>query len=166
LAAHSSAPRIAVRPDSPFASRGALLARVAAAWDAQLRSAMTRLELTPAQFRLLVSAAWLTTRASSVRQSAVAAEAGLDPVMTSEVLRALERRGLVTRSPHPNDGRARAITVTEVGGELADRAIRLADAVELAFFTEGMAEFGVLAKALKKGGRGSQNHRTTLPELR
>lgn len=75
--------------------------------------------------------------------------------MTSEVLRTLESRGLVVRSAHPTDRRAKAITMTESGGALIDRAIRLVDVVEAKFFEAGTAEFGPLAKALKRGGRGT-----------
>jgi DNA-binding MarR family transcriptional regulator len=58
---------------------------------------------------------------------------------------------------HPTDRRAKAISVTEQGGALADMAMRLVDAVEASFFERGLPEFGPLAKALKKGGRGAES---------
>ncbi|MBC7842577.1 MAG: MarR family transcriptional regulator [Gemmatimonadaceae bacterium] len=151
----STAPMLAAREESPAAARGALLERVATHWSLQLRAALAPLDLTPAQFRLLVAAAWLTARGGGVRQSDIAAHASADPVMTSEVLRTLERRGLITRTAHPSDKRARSIAVTGTGGALADRAIRLVDTTETRFFDAGLPEFGTLAKALKKGGRGA-----------
>ncbi|MDZ7631840.1 MAG: MarR family transcriptional regulator [Gemmatimonadaceae bacterium] len=152
----SNAPMLALREQLPAASRSALLERVATQWHLQLRSALAPLELTPAQFRLLVATAWLSARSAGVRQSDISAQANADPVMTSEVLRTLEARGLVTRGAHPTDRRAKSIGVTEAGGALADRAIRLVDAVEARFFDDGMPEFSGLAKALKKGGRGDE----------
>lgn len=151
----STAPMLAGREDSPAAARGALLERVATHWLLELRSALAQLDLTPAQFRLLVAAAWLTSRGAGIRQSDISAHANADPVMTSEVLRTLERRGLISRTPHPTDKRARSVAVTSTGGALADRAIRLVDATETRFFDAGLPEFGTLAKALKKGGRGA-----------
>ncbi len=155
LSTQSHAPFLAAKGESPADAPGALLERVATLWLLQLRAALAPLELTPAQFRLLVAVAWLNAKGVGVRQSDVSSHANADPVMTSEVLRTLESRGLVQRAPHPTDGRAKAITLTEPGGALVDRAIRLVDVVESRFFDEGAAEFGPLAKALKKGGRGT-----------
>ena len=155
----SSAPLLAARQASPAESHGAMLERVATAWHFELRAALVALDLTPAQFRLLVAAAWLNARQTGVRQSDISLHANADAVMTSEVLRTLEARGLVARAPHPTDRRAKAITITETGGALADRALRLVDATETRFFEEGLADFGALAKALKKGGRGVKETR-------
>jgi MarR family transcriptional regulator, organic hydroperoxide resistance regulator len=151
----SSAPLLAARGDSPADAPGALLERVATAWHQQLRAALVALDLTPAQFRLLIAAAWLNTRQTGVRQSDISTHANADAVMTSEVLRSLEARGLISRAPHTTDRRAKAITITDAGGALADRAIRLVDTTESRFFEIGLVHFGALAKALKKGGRGS-----------
>lgn len=156
MSAHSHAPRLAARADPPNASRAALLERVTTHWVVQLRMALTPLDLTPAQYALLVAAAWLNAKRAAVRQSEIAAHANTDPVMTSEVLRTLESRGLLERAPHPTDRRAKSILVTEAGGALADKARRLVEATETRFFEQGTPEFGTLAKALKKGGRGEQ----------
>jgi MarR family transcriptional regulator, organic hydroperoxide resistance regulator len=149
------APLIAVRLSSPHEAPSALLERVSTAWHVTMRSALITLGLTPAQFRLLVAAAWLGSRNDGVRQSEIAEHAGTDAVMTSEVLRTLEARGLITRQPHPTDRRAKAIAITPDGGALADRALRLVDSAEQRFFETGLPEFRALAKALKKGGRGA-----------
>lgn len=55
-------------------------------------------------------------------------------MITSQVLRALEPRGLVQRTPHPADGRARALTVTPEGRALANRAVVAVEACDNAFF--------------------------------
>ncbi len=151
---------IAERSRSPATSRSAELERVANRWLLELRAALLPLNLTHAQCRLLITAAWLGSRQPGIRQpgirqSDIAAAANTDPVMTSEVLRTLEARALLARAPHPTDGRAKAITVTEAGARLADRALVIVGEVEAEFFSVGMPEFGQLAKALKKGGRGA-----------
>lgn len=154
MSAHSNAPQLAARAAPPNESRGALLERVTNTWIAHLRAALAPLELTPAQYQLLASAAWLSARQPAVRQSEISALANTDPVMTSEVLRALEARRLIARDPHPTDRRAKTITVSEAGGALADRARRIVESTETRFFDHGTPDFGTLAKALKKGGRG------------
>ena len=155
MSAHSNSPQLAARAAAPNESRGALLERVTAHWLAQLRAALAALDLTTAQYHLLVAAAWLSAKGVAVRQSDISALADTDAVMTSEVLRTLESRGLIARAPHPTDRRAKAITVSDVGGALADRARRLVEATETRFFERGTPDFGALAKALKKGGRGT-----------
>jgi len=157
MPSQSYAPFLAAKGASPADAPGALLERVTTLWLLQLRGALVPLDLTPAQFRLLVAVGWLNSRGVGVRQSEVALHANADPVMTSEVLRTLESRGLVARSAHPTDRRAKAITITESGGLLVDRAIRLVDVIESKFYEAGAAEFGPLAKALKKGGRGNRS---------
>jgi MarR family transcriptional regulator, organic hydroperoxide resistance regulator len=156
MATHSSSPILAARAVSPANSRSAVLERVATRWLAELREALVQVNLTHAQFRLLTAAAWLTARMEAVRQSDIASHAHMDTVMTSEVLRTLEARGLISRTSHPTDRRARAISVTASGGALADRATRLVDVVEERFIAGGLVEFAQLAKALKKGGRGER----------
>lgn len=154
MSSQTHAPYLASRESAPAAGRGALLEHVVSEWQRVLRVTLLPLELTQAQFRLLVAATWLSARQRNVRQSDIAAQASADPVMTSEVLRTLELRGLVIRTAHPTDRRAKSVTVTEAGGRLADRAARLVDVIEMQFFDAGLPAFGTLAKALKKGGRG------------
>jgi len=54
--------------------------------------------------------------------------------MTSQVLRALERKGLVVRSSHPTDSRARELGVTPEGEELARTAVTAVEAADGEFF--------------------------------
>ncbi len=69
-----------------------------------------------------------------VTQRDLANHAHTDPMMTSQVLRALESKGLVRRSPHPTDARARALTVTPSGASLASAANTAVEAADRAFF--------------------------------
>ena len=153
MAPDTGASQLSARVESPAESRGALLDRVAVAWQARLRAAMAELGLTPAQYRLLVAVAWLSSRQADVRQSEVAEQAGTDPVMTSEVLRTLETRGLVVRGPHATDRRARSIRPTIAGAELADKAVQLGDAVETSVLRGGNG-------SLRTAREGTQEGRT------
>jgi DNA-binding MarR family transcriptional regulator len=55
-------------------------------------------------------------------------------MMTSQVVRALVARGLVDRSPHPDDGRAWALSVTASGRALVNRAVVAVEACDEAYF--------------------------------
>src|SRR5437660_1257641 len=61
--------------------------------------------------------------------------AGTDIKMTSQVIRALERKGLVRRAVDPVDSRARRLAVTAAGAALAPRAIAAVESADTAFFS-------------------------------
>jgi DNA-binding MarR family transcriptional regulator len=113
-------------------STGLALWRVTNRWQSAQRAALQPFDLTHVQFVLLASLTWLEAEAPT--QAELAAHAGTDPMMTSQVLRALEGKSLVERRPHPTDGRARLLAVTEEGRNLANRAIIAVEACDALFF--------------------------------
>ena len=124
---------LATEFDDADQSPGFALWRVTNAWQAAQRAALRPLGLTHVQFVLLASLTWLDQDAP-VRQRDLARHARTDPMMTSQVLRTLERNGLVERRPHPVDRRARALVVTPAGAELANRAVAVVEDVDRRFF--------------------------------
>lgn len=113
-------------------STGLALWRVTNRWQAAQRAALQPFDLTHVQFVLLASLTWLDADAPT--QSELAAHAGTDPMMTSQVLRALEAKSLVERRPHPTDGRARLLAATTAGKALANRAVAAVEACDTEFF--------------------------------
>jgi DNA-binding MarR family transcriptional regulator len=100
-------------------------------------TALRPLGLTHVQFVLLASVWWLTQVAGETpTQRRLAEHAATDPMMTSQVLRILEGRGLVTREVDPEDSRALRLAVTESGIRLAQEAIRVVEATDAEFFAE------------------------------
>jgi DNA-binding MarR family transcriptional regulator len=159
------------RPLSRFeeadTSPGFLLWQVATTWQRAIRQALEPLGLTHAQFVLLASSTWLTrTRGHPpITQRDIAEHARTDAVMTSEVLRALERMGLLTRLPHPEDARARRIVVTPAGKRLAQRAFPAVEAVDAAFFSSGTPELRALAAALGRPAAVASESEAVVDEL-
>lgn len=131
--------------DSP----GLLLWQVTNRWQAAQRAALKPLGLTHVQFVLLASLAWLDP-SGPVTQKQLADHTAADAMMTSQVLRALEVRLLVRRQPHPVDGRARALVVTEKGRALANRAVIAVEACDRAFFSALGDDVGQLAGLLRR----------------
>ncbi len=135
--------------DSP----GLLLWRVTNAWQASQRAALKPFGLTHVQFVLLASLTWLDAERPP-SQSELAEHARTDPMMTSQVLRALERAGLIERMPHPADGRAKLLQVTTQGAELAARANIAVEACDRAFFAplgDGAEGFATALRTLSIG---------------
>ena len=129
--------------ESEFASAedstGLMLWRVTNAWQAAQRAALRPFDLTHVQFVLLASLAWLDNDAPTTQRE-LSRHAGTDPMMTSQVLRTLERKNLVERRGHPTDARAKVLRATQQGAELAGIANAAVEAVDRRFFTPLGAE--------------------------
>ncbi len=119
------------RYDSDRDSPGFMLWRVTNRWQAVIRAALRPFGLTHVQFVLLAALTWAM---GELTQIELAHRTRSDPMMTSQVLRALERKGLIERREHPTDGRARLLHVTPAGAELARRANTAVEAADQAFF--------------------------------
>lgn len=129
-----SHPSLGSSYDAAESSPGLLLWRVTNRWQAAQRAALKPFGLTHVQFVLLASLTWLGDEEGAVTQKRLADHAATDPMMTSQVLRALEQRALVVRRSHPDDGRAKALAVTAEGAVLAGRAVQAVEATDRKFF--------------------------------
>ncbi|MEV7545340.1 MULTISPECIES: MarR family winged helix-turn-helix transcriptional regulator [unclassified Streptomyces] len=119
---------------SPGESPGFLLWHATLRWQREVSAALTPLDLTHVQFVLLACAWWLNGQGEHPNQLALARQAGTDVKMTSQVLRALERKGLVEREVDPADTRAKRLRVTAAGAELAPRAVAAVEEADARFF--------------------------------
>lgn len=123
----------------PQDSPGFLLWRVTLRWQRRITAALGPLELTHVQFVLLAAVWWLSDHADAPSglpsQRQVADHAAVDVMMTSQVLRLLERRNLVTRALDPGDARVKRLTVTDAGSRLAQRAVAVVEAADAEFFS-------------------------------
>jgi DNA-binding MarR family transcriptional regulator len=80
-------------------------------------------ELTPAQYGALV----VLANADGIDQSSVSRALGFDRVTTMHVVRGLEKRGLVTRTPSPSHGRKLELSLTPEGQRVLGSARRPAE---------------------------------------
>lgn len=129
-------------------SPGLLLWQVTNRWQAAQRAALSPLDLTHVQFVLLASLTWLCAQTGAVTQRALADHAATDQMMTSQVLRTLEGKGLVERHDNPADRRAKAVVPTEAGITLANRAIIVVERCDAAFFAPLGAQEATFAGSL------------------
>lgn len=135
--------------DDADESPGFLLWQVTNRWQAAIRASLKPHGLTHVQFVLLAGLTWLGAD-GPVTQKALADHSATDPMMTSQVLRALEARGLVERRPHPQDGRARALAVTPEGRRLANQAVADVEACDAGFFAALGPEAAAFTAALRR----------------
>jgi DNA-binding MarR family transcriptional regulator len=124
-------------PLRPSESPGFLLWHVTLSWQRRISRALTPLDLTHVQFVLLACSWWLNQQGQRPSQMALADFAGVDVKMTSQVVRSLERKGLLEREIDRADTRAFLLRVTGRGARLAPRAIAAVEAVDAEFFEQG-----------------------------
>ena len=118
--------------DQPEQSPGFLLWHVTLRWQRDVTVTLKPLALTHVQFVVLASTWWLNTHDEEPSQAALSAFAGIDVKMASQVIRTLERKGLITREIDSADTRARRLVVTKAGAALAPKAIGAVEAVDAA----------------------------------
>jgi DNA-binding MarR family transcriptional regulator len=123
-------------PLHPNDSPGFLLWHATLRWQRGIAKALAPLDLTHVQFVLLACTWWLNEQRERPTQIALAAQAGTDIKMTSQVVRILERKRLLEREIDAADTRARRLHVTKRGAELAVRAIAVVEQVDSEFFAE------------------------------
>ena len=123
-------PPLPTRLSGPAESPGFLLWKISNAWQRWLRVALQPYELTHSQFVLLATATWFGAE-ETLTQARLSQLSGIDPMTTSQVLRALEAAKLIERINHPQ---AKAITVTRAGRDLARKAVVAVEDADAAFF--------------------------------
>jgi DNA-binding MarR family transcriptional regulator len=132
----------------PADSPGFLLWHVTLRWQREVTAALAPLDLTHVQFVLLACTWWLAEQGRTPNQLDLAAQAGTDVKMTSQVLAKLEAKGLLERRTDPRDSRAKTVQPTSKGVELARRAVAAVEGVDAAFFAA--ADSSTLVPTLKR----------------
>ena len=126
-------PPLPTRVSGPAESPGFLLWKISNAWQRRQRMALQPFGLTHSQFVVLATATWFGA-SETLTQSRISRLSGIDPMTTSQVLRALEAAALIQRVDHPRDPRAKSIMVTRAGRDLARKAIVVVEETDAAFF--------------------------------
>jgi len=137
-------------------SAGFLLWHATLRWQRAITAALKPLALTHVQFVLLAGAWWLGRDGQPPSQRELADHSGTDVMMTSQVVRTLAGKGLLTREPDPADSRIKRLRVTEAGRALAERAVQTVDAADRDFFrhADHPADLIPQLRSLARPGQG------------
>lgn len=103
-------------------SAGVLAGEIARLYAAALQRTLMPLGLSRAQF-VVLGELWLT---DGMTQKELASRLSLEQATTANTLARMERDDLVTRKPHPDDGRSQQIWLTGTAKELQAPATRAA----------------------------------------
>jgi DNA-binding MarR family transcriptional regulator len=100
-------------------------------WQRVVAEVLRPLDLTHVQFHLLAGTVWLEAHGDGPpSQRELADHAGTDAMMTSQVVRVLEKRGLLARESDAADARVRRLRATPAGRRLALKAVAVVEAVD------------------------------------
>jgi DNA-binding MarR family transcriptional regulator len=115
---------------------GYALMHAAQTWRTEATAVLVPHGLTVPQF-LVVMALYRQHRHSwlPLTQAAVAEHLGMDANTTSQIVRGLEKRGILSRAPHPSDARSLLLTLTPDGIERSRAASADARALNDRYFS-------------------------------
>ena len=133
---------------APENAVGFVLWQVVHRYVREIDRALAPVDLTHLQFTVLAMAAWMARAGDPVTQVALARLGDVHPMQVSQVLKALEAKGMVSRERSVADTRAKRIEVTELGVASLRHAMPLAIAVQERLFGEAGAPGGSLLTAL------------------
>jgi DNA-binding MarR family transcriptional regulator len=111
-----------VTDDVPSDSLGEAFGAVARRLRVASMAALAQYDVTPSQVRAIRVLAAHDT--GGVRSKALADHLRIAPRSATEVVDALEEKGLVTRSPDPGDRRATLVSLSDRGRALAEEVRR------------------------------------------
>ncbi len=123
-------------------STGFLIWQVTTFWQREIARALKPFKLTHVQFVLLASLLWLTKikgNKAQVTQIMLARHAKLDVMMCSQVIRSLETKKLLNRSPHASDTRAFSLSLTKAGETLILKTLPLIEGIDQKLFGQDQA---------------------------
>jgi DNA-binding MarR family transcriptional regulator len=115
---------------------GYTLLHAAQTWRSEATAVLSPHGLTVPQF-LVVMALFRQARHdwAPLTQSEVAARLGMDANTTSQIVRGLERRGILVRSAQPGDARALSLALTDSGASTARSASAAARRLNDTYFS-------------------------------
>ena len=134
----------------PEDSVGFLLWRVAHRYQREIDRACAAEDLTHLQFVALTMSAWLGREGEAVTQPDLGRFSSIHPMQLSNVLKALEAKGLLARPRSEADSRTKHVELTPKGSETLARALPLVQAAQSRFFGADADASEELQLALKR----------------
>ena len=122
--------------ESPNESTGFLLWKVKNYWQREIKTLLSEYDLTHTQFVVLANTFYLGTTNENITQMDIAKQVGIDKMLTSNVLKALLKKELITREEHKIDTRAKTIKITETGIITFKKSVKAVEDFDKVFFSK------------------------------
>jgi DNA-binding MarR family transcriptional regulator len=136
--------------EGPKQSPGFLLWHISTSWRSSIEAALKSLGLTHPQFVVLATTGWLTRNGHLVTQVEIGKMAGLDPNTNSQILKGLEQKSFIKRTPS-SDGRAKNVSLTLKGSQILSFALPAVEQTDANFFNSlKESEINILIELFQK----------------
>jgi DNA-binding MarR family transcriptional regulator len=113
---------------------GFLLWQASNIWYRNMKTTLKNFGTTFTQFSILMSLIYLSKQNLDINQKQIARHAKLDIMMTSDVLKTLESKKLVTRCQNPKDRRHNSMKITQEGINLVLKIFEHVNQADVNFF--------------------------------
>ncbi len=136
--------------DRPHDSPGYLLWQVTMRWQRQIKAGLDELDITHTQFVLMAALKWLSDQQPEIFQIDIANHANVDRMMTSKVLKALAKKGLLSTQSSSTDSRAKAVKLTAEGEATIKQAVATVEGIDRVFFGQLQEKQTAFKKMMQK----------------
>ena len=136
--------------ESPEKSPGFLLWQVSTEWRRLIETTLWKIGITHQQFVLLAGLSWLERNHSEASQVELSRHCRTDINMTSQILRALEKKGYITRKLRAGNAKSKFPKVTTKGAEIVEKAIPIVEEIDRDFFAKLGSDTKTCVKILEK----------------
>lgn len=133
---------------APQNAVGFIMWRVVHRYQREVEQALRPLDLTHLQFVTLTLVAWMARDGEASTQSELARFGDIHPMQVSNVLKALEQKRMVRRTPSPGNALAKQVAITRTGMKALREALPLVIGVQARLFGDQGRPGGSLLDAL------------------
>ena len=119
---------------TPNDATGFLLYKAHLYWQREIKRSLKPIGLTHTQFVILANTYWLYLQNNQVTQIEIAQHAKMDTMMTSNVIRTLEKKNLLKRAEHHTDTRAKMVELTKKGFATLKKSVETVENFDRKFF--------------------------------
>ncbi len=120
--------------DNSEQSIGFSFIRVYNIWHRTIKTDLAEIGLTHPQFVVLASLGHLSQNDQEATQVVIADTSDIDVMTASTIIKNLEKKELVKRTPSVNDSRAKKVELTPDGLAIMQQALKIVEEIDLQFF--------------------------------
>lgn len=120
--------------EEPEEMVGFLFWKIMYLWQHKMNKALKDVDLTHVHFTLLSGVAWLEKYGEPISQTKLADFTQTNVMVTSKIIRILEKKDFIERKNQGNDTRAKYVYLTEKGIKTLEKASKIAEEINQEFF--------------------------------
>lgn len=103
-------------------------------WHRQIKSALSNIGLTHPQFVVIASLGYLAQFNQEITQVNIADKSDIDVMTVSTIIKNLEKKNLIKRTPSIQDTRAKSVQLTAEGTKIMMTAMEIVEEIDIRFF--------------------------------